>query len=296
MRINYLTIIYVYAIIISGTKGDVTMSIIQFNSASPAQLRRPLPIQISDTPFLYEAPQKKHKAAEPIKDINDIDAINEHLLSKGRYRDNLIFTMGINFGLRCGDLLKLKIGHILTASGDFQSDVILQEEKTDKIRRCFITEAVMDAAEAYFTSLQAQKIELNDYLFQSYSHNNSNKYYDVLQAKGQNVSKAEGSSITVCSVERMLKKTVNEELDIKVHASTHMLRKTFAYHFIMTYPVRERAIEMCQKILNHSSPVITMAYAGITDDEIRDACLNMSIAQSKKYQKMDFCYAAGVAK
>jgi integrase len=45
---------------------------------------------------------------EPIKDIEKIEEIKDVLLEKS-YRNYMIFLVGINTGLRIGDLLKLKV-------------------------------------------------------------------------------------------------------------------------------------------------------------------------------------------
>ena len=47
-------------------------------------------------------------AAEPIKNLEDIFAISEYLISEKRYRDNMLFIVGINFGLRVSDLRMLR--------------------------------------------------------------------------------------------------------------------------------------------------------------------------------------------
>ena len=47
---------------------------------------------------------------EPIRKQKYIDAIKKLLQSNPR--DQLLFTLGINNGLRCGDLLKLKVGEV----------------------------------------------------------------------------------------------------------------------------------------------------------------------------------------
>ena len=44
---------------------------------------------------------------EPIREIKDIKRIKRNL--KDKPRDLLLFTLGINNGLRIGDLLKLKV-------------------------------------------------------------------------------------------------------------------------------------------------------------------------------------------
>lgn len=78
-------------------------------------------------------------------------------------------------------------------------------------------------------------------------------------------------------VERLLKSIVNDELHIPVHASTHMLRKTFAYHFLMAAPDRNRALELLSMQLNHSSIAYTLRYIGITQDEILDTCFRLDL-------------------
>ena len=49
-------------------------------------------------------------AVSPIRKIKDIKAISKVLSDNPR--DYLLFTMGINNGLRTGDLLKLKVGQV----------------------------------------------------------------------------------------------------------------------------------------------------------------------------------------
>lgn len=47
-------------------------------------------------------------AAEPIKSMEDINRISQYLIENKRYRDNMLFIVGINFGLRVSDLRLLK--------------------------------------------------------------------------------------------------------------------------------------------------------------------------------------------
>ena len=49
----------------------------------------------------------EHKA-EPIKSLDDINRISQYLICQRRYRDNMLFICGINFGLRISDLLRLR--------------------------------------------------------------------------------------------------------------------------------------------------------------------------------------------
>ena len=237
-------------------------------------------------------------APDPIKDIGDINRILNYFLSKKQYRNLLLFTMGINFGIRCGDLLKLKFGHILDINGNIKPEVSLIEKKNKNHRTCYMNDFVVEVAKLYVDSLTASgcKIDLNDYLFTSLSNSNSFNYYDALHSKFTSTGKPlevkrdPSAPIQVKSVEKMLKKVINDELDIDVHAGTHLMRKTFAYQVITNAPDRNRAIEMLQRILGHKSPATTLYYAGITGEEIQAVCQNL-------YQgRIDFCYGIGLGK
>ena len=50
---------------------------------------------------------------EPIRDRKKIAQIKNLLRGQGRYRDLLLFVVGINTALRISDLLQLRIGHFL---------------------------------------------------------------------------------------------------------------------------------------------------------------------------------------
>lgn len=228
--------------------------------------KRPANVKVASEVFVDPTPKKRSYAAEPIKNIEDIIKVQDYLIANKRYRDNLIFTMGINFGLRCGDLVQLKVGNIITEDGSsYRNEVVLQEEKTKKYRTVYMNDAVCDAADLYFND--KDEVNLNDYLFVSESNNGKNT----------------GKHIAVRNVERMLKEVINEECGINVHASTHCLRKTFAYHVILNAPDRSRAIEFLMKILGHSSPSITLMYAGITSTEIESTYHDLNLGRKNPF-------------
>lgn len=274
----------------------INLSNYKKSGTTTSRFSRPVPVRVNAEDFADDTPIKTKNAAEPLKDINDIERINYYFVSTGQYRNNLIFVMGINFGLRCGDLLRMRVGHILNSDCSFKAEVRIEEEKTKKIRTCYMNDAVMDAAELYLCSL-GEEINLNDFLFTSLSNNNTDGYYETMSnmvtdtGKPVKVKREKDAPITVVSVERMLKKTINKELGIDVHAGTHLMRKTFAYHVIMNAPDRTRAVEFLQKIFGHATQAITLNYIGITEDEIRNTCQNLNLAPNS----MNFCYAAGLS-
>ena len=262
--------------------------ILQFKNTQPIRaIARPTQVQLTEEAFIEEVPQKRCQAADPIKNVEDIIRVQEYLIDKKRYRDNLLFICGVNLGLRAGDLLRLKVGHLLASDGQsYNLKAVIQEEKTNKVRTFFLNDSIMDAADMYFADLQAKgdPISLNDYLFKSRSNNRSKgiRDEDGNVVEYQSVS---NEPIDLRSVDRILKDVINKQCGIDVHASTHCLRKTFGYHMVMSNPVvdRNRAVSMLQKIFNHSSETITLRYIGLTDEEIKNAYQNLNLGQTKGY-------------
>jgi hypothetical protein len=60
------------------------------------------------------------KAADPIKSIADIDKVCNFLLSHKRYRDYMMFVVGINFGLRVSDLTRLRFQDLINNDMTFK--------------------------------------------------------------------------------------------------------------------------------------------------------------------------------
>ena len=97
---------------------------------------------------------------EPIRSEKDIKKIVRRL--NDRPRDQLLFLMGINNGLRVGDLLKLKVGQVNHLSaGD---TLTIKESKTQKDNVLAINKTVYKVLKQY---LDANEPEDDDYLFSS---------------------------------------------------------------------------------------------------------------------------------
>ena len=256
-------------------------------------------VRLTQTSFHTNVDARRKHAAEPIKNSEDIRRVIRYLTERGRYRDNLLFVAGINFGLRCGDLLRLQVGHVVDERGRLRQKIVLQEEKTDKYREVYMNQAVAEALRLY---ANGKEFDIDDYLFPSLSNNDSDALYDKLSVKERiqltesgdkalyRIRKGTGGPISRRSAERILKSVINDELGIDIHAGTHCMRKTFAYHTIMEAEDRSRALEFLQKLLGHSSQAITLAYAGITDDEMRHHYQNLNLG----LDGMDFSLSSGL--
>jgi integrase len=188
-------------------------------------------------------PQKGSKiTVDPIRRMKDIQAISK-LLSDNP-RNNLLFVMGTNNGLRTGDLLKLKVGDVKGMKvGD---RLIIKEGKTGKRNILVMNKSIHKSLQIY---LEALKPMDDDFLFES--------------RKG---SKA----ITVQCVNNMVKQWART-INLKGNFGAHSLRKTWGYIQRTVYGV---GFEILCKRFNHSSPAITMRYLGIEDKEVQNILMN----------------------
>ena len=213
-------------------------------------------------------------AAEPIKSVDDIFAISQYLISKGRYRDNMLFIVGINFGLRASDLRMLRFSNIINDNCTFRDSFPIFEKKTRNTRKrkknryITINTAVVEAVTLYLENTPG--VSLSDYMFRSISNNGSNV----------------NEPISVYSIERILK-GIAKDLDLNVKMSTHTLRKTFCYHQMLLSHNDSRKLLLLQKMLNHSSPVQTLEYIGITSEEIEDAYRQLNLGSFKHNYLVD---------
>ena len=69
---------------------------------------------------------------EPIRSKEKIREIKQLLKSENRWRDYVLFVCGINFGLRIGDLLRIKIKDIIDFDDSIRTNFEIIEEKTEK--------------------------------------------------------------------------------------------------------------------------------------------------------------------
>ena len=213
-------------------------------------------------------------AAEPIKSMDDIIAISRFLLDNGRWRDNMLFIVGINFGLRVSDLRQLRFSHLLNENCTFRDSFPVFEQKTRNTRKrkknryITINRAVIEAVTIYLEHTPG--VCMSDYMFRSESN------------RGGNLNEP----LATWSVDRILK-GIARDLGLNIRMSTHTLRKTFCYHQMLMSHNDTRKLLLLQKMLNHSSPVQTLDYIGITTEEIEDAYRNLNLGSMTGSYLMD---------
>lgn len=233
------------------------------NISSLQNSRRVAPIQTS-VPVIEDNLSYEEHDAEPIRSLDDINRISQYFISNGQYRNNMLFIMGINFGLRCSDIRRLRFSHIINPDNTFKTTFPILEKKTSNTRKVklnrhiAINNAVMDAVCLYLQ--HNPEVTLNHYIFRSESRN----------------SQGSNSPISRQGVEAVIK-GVTAELGITGRYSTHTLRKTFGFHFAASHGHDPRSIQLLQKMFNHSSERQTLTYIGVTKDEIVAAYQNLNL-------------------
>lgn len=206
-------------------------------------------------------------SADPIKSMDDIMLISRYLISNRRYRDNMLFITGINFGLRISDLRELRFSSIINDNLTFKETFPVFERKTRNTRKkrknryITVNTAVMEAVTLYLEN--TPDVHLSDYMFRSESNN------------GYNVNEP----IAIRSVDRLLK-GIAKDLGLTMHLSTHSLRKTFCYHQMLMSHNDPRKLMLLQKMLGHSSPAQTLDYIGLTGEEIEEAYKNLNLGSA----------------
>ena len=174
---------------------------------------------------------------EPIKSKKDLERIEEFLENHSK-RNRLIFAFGINTGLRISDILGLNVEDV-----DGKNYLEIKEKKTGKYKRFPLN-----------TKLK--------FLIKNYLSTQRKKYYSLTGEDPLFIGKKH-CRLDRSQVYRFLNEAC-EKLKITVNVGTHTMRKSFGYHFYKKY----NDVALLQKILNHSSPAITLRYIGIAQEEI----------------------------
>lgn len=205
--------------------------------------------------------------AHPIKEKSDIMRISSYLLENNRYRDNAIFIIGINVGLRCSDLRMLRVCDFVNQDGTFKDKFYLVERKTSNTRNTKQNRhiAINDAVKQSISLLLAHEPKaLDDYLFTPKSNN---------MAKEQKLPPLSRKSFFV------IIKEVTSKLNIDGRYATHTLRKTFGYHLMKDNSNDPRMLSLLQQIFGHSTQQMTLRYIGFTEEEVSKAYneLNLGI-------------------
>ncbi|MCM3087761.1 tyrosine-type recombinase/integrase [Bhargavaea ginsengi] len=163
-------------------------------------------------------------------------------------RNVLLFNIGINTGLRAGDIVSLRIEDVKG-----RSSFVIREGKTKKPRTVHLSALMADIAD-YIAALEAAEGVAggNVWLFPSRKR----------KAAAETAEAAPSRHISVTQAYRIL--TEAAELIGRDDIGTHTMRKTFGYHYYR----RTHDVATLMEIFNHGDQATTKRYIGIRDDEI----------------------------
>lgn len=171
---------------------------------------------------------------QPLRTAEEIKNMREALAqTNDAERNLLLFNIGINTGLRIGDIVKLRIEDVKG-----RSSIVIREGKTKKPRTVYL-----DAIMANITDYLKDKPS-EGWLFPSRKgdgHITTTQAYRILAGAGER-----------CGYD---------------YIGTHTLRKTFGYHYYQ----RTKDVATLMEIFNHSDQATTKRYIGIRDDEIKES-------------------------
>lgn len=192
---------------------------------------------------------------ENIHSYSEIKRVNDYFLSNHRYRDYLIWILGIGCGFRESDIISLKLYNVYDFDNRCIRDRIkIYEKKTSKIQDCLINEVTKQAIELYLENEDCVPSTPESYLVTSRK------------------SKCGLTPISKAQVYRVIS-DVGRELHIesKNCLGSHTLRKTFATIAEVVckkYGVSLPDTSIVQSLLNHSDAKITQRYLGATQETL----------------------------
>ena len=156
---------------------------------------------------------------------------------KGQLRANpriaAALTAEANLGLRIGDVLRLRLNDIVKDGSRYRLNIV--EEKTGKRRTFTVPESVY---QFFCNYCREQKIGADEQMF----------------------------PVTARTVQRHLKAVC--DLLGYTNISTHSFRKWYATDI---YEASGHDLVLVQQLLQHSSPVTTRRYIGISEEKVEQA-------------------------
>lgn len=197
-------------------------------------------------------PKRDIRFVEPIRDRHQVDLVRDILrtLPNGKMYVT-IYLIGINCGLRIGDILALRVGDVW----DFQSKepheyYRLREQKTNKPKIFPWNRVARQAIKDWIRCLDNPRP--HDYLFPS------------RRKPGTHVSREQ--------VWRVIKAAARKA-GVREAIGTHTLRKTFGYHAWKN----GTDIRLLMDVYNHSRPTVTLRYICVSQDEQNDVYRNNTL-------------------
>jgi len=187
---------------------------------------------------------------DAVTDEKKLRKIRKNLEAAGNKRNLLLFVMGVNNGLRIGDLLNVRVHQVRNAPAGGM--VQITEQKTSKGNVLVINTSVKAVLDDYLTSVPLKD---DDYLFKS-----------PRVGKDRNGRVA----LTTRAAHHLIKGWCRQA-GLKGNFGSHSLRKSWGFHQRTKYHV---PFEVLCSRFGHSNPTVTMRYLGLKAEEVIEALNN----------------------
>ncbi len=179
---------------------------------------------------------------------NEFKRVVSRLMDDGRWRDAMLFGVGVYCALRVSDLLAMTWEDI---DGE---RIKIHEKKTGKYREIPISkeleEIIGRAAELC--------PEPTGKIFLSFSGNNK------------------GGVMSGQAVNDVIRKVFDEyKVRYEGNASSHLFRKTLGRRVMEKSNYDGKSLILLSEALNHSNPVVTMTYLGLRQKEVESIYCNL---------------------
>ena len=178
---------------------------------------------------------------QPIKELEQINALKGYFLDRGQFRNYALIVLGMNTSLRISDILDLRWKDVYNYRyNKFRKHLIVIEKKTKKKNTIALNKAIIEALE--LLKRKEKDVSPDRYIFVS--------------QKGVNTPITRQCAYTII-------KRAGKKLGFEETIACHSLRKTFGYQ------AWKKGVPpaLLMSIYNHSSYEITKRYLGISQDE-----------------------------
>ena len=211
--------------------------------------------------------QKVNKTVQPIRSQSDRDALDYYFMHRNM-RDRVMFALGIYTGRRISDLVRLNVRDVAHVDRKGRlcivERLVLHEQKTGKFADPLLHPKVRRILSKYLRHRRKKSESLGALLNEPLLKSRKARHDGQHRITKRHALRVLTTAARACGL-NWLKAALAHKI------GTHSLRKTFGY----IQHQNGTSIELIQKMLNHSSPEITLSYIGITRDDMDEAILSM---------------------